>query len=300
MNTTFTNHLAAVEQTQQITDFLLSPEEPHRHLWFFADPPSEAQLTLIKWVIERLHVPVLWHRLDEALAAVCAAMGEGMPNPGKTYFLQASRDLQLALIHGALNNKARCFDAWIFDQACRREHRQRGDSPMPQWEAPGITMLAYAYSATDLHVLIKQRAPVEVIKLAIEWGADVNALDGREHVTPLHWFARGNYWENKSRADEVVRLLYDAGADSTIVDPKGLAALDYAAMSRSHVETKALAFAGAFYSRPETAEYVHMLARAEGWSDELGLVIGQQKAARLSLEVPVPEKQGSEAGRARL
>lgn len=300
MNTTFTNHLAAVEQTQQITDVLLSPEEPHRYLRFFPNPPSEVQLTLIKNVIDRLRVTVHWHRLDEALAVICAAMGEGLPNPGKTYFLQAARDLQLTLIHGVLNNKARCFDAWTFDQACRREHRQLCDSPKPQWEAPGVTMLAYAYSATDLHVLIKQKAPLAVIELAIAWAADVNALDGREHVTPLHWFARGNYWENKGWVDEVVRLLYDAGADSTIVDRKGFAALDYAAMSLSHVETKALALAGGFYSRPETAEYVHMLARAEGWSDELGLVIGQKKAARLALEVPAPDKEGSVAGRARL
>ncbi|TDR45697.1 ankyrin repeat protein [Tahibacter aquaticus] len=279
MNTTFTNHLAAVEQTQQITDVLLSPEEPYSHLRFFADPPSVVQLTLIKWAIDRLQVPVLWHRLDEALAAVCAAMGEGLPNPGKAYFLQASRDLQLALIHGALNNKVRCFDAWTFDQACRREHRQRGDSPMPEWEAPGITMLAYAYSATDLHVLIKQRAPVEVIKLAIEWAADVNALDGREHMTALHWFARGNYWENKGWADEVVRLLFDAGVDSAIADPKGFTALDYAAMSCSQAELKALALAGAFYTRTQTAEYTYLLARAGGWADALELRISRRSAA---------------------
>lgn len=300
MSTAFTDYRTAAAQTQQIIDKLLSSEDPYRHLQVVASPPSSKQISSITKVIKRLQVGVPWHRLDEALRVVRAAMHDGARNLGKKYFLKASRDVQLALIFGALNNKARCFDAWVFDQACMRERGDCRGLPRPQWDAPGISLLASAYRTTDLHVLIKQRAPVEVIQLAIEWGAAVNALDEKEHLTPLHWFARENCWGNDGWAERVAQLLLNGGADSAIVDPNSLTALDYAAATHCHTAVKALWLAGAFYTRPETAEFARTLAGAERWTDERMLGISQKEAVKLAEVMPAPERAGFGVGRVRL
>jgi ankyrin repeat protein len=55
------------------------------------------------------------------------------------------------------------------------------------------------------------RVMLEIIKLLIQHGADVNAWDDKQHLTPL---LAALYWDNR----EAARLLLDAGADPTVVN----------------------------------------------------------------------------------
>jgi len=102
-----------------------------------------------------------------------------------------------------------------------------GDDPnAPQTEFPNWRPLEAAIEE------LGSGAPVEVVRLLIRHGADVNAWDLSDSLTPLH---RGMFHEN----EETIRLLLEAGADPNPMSNEGDSALRLA-VEQGNLEMAAL------------------------------------------------------------
>ena len=103
----------------------------------------------------------------------------------------------------------------------------RGDDPnAPQPELPNWRPLEAAIEE------LGSGASVEVVRLLIKHGADVNAWDLAHSLTPLH---RAMFHEN----EQTIRLLLEAGADPNPVSNQGDSALRLA-VEQNNLEMAAL------------------------------------------------------------
>ncbi len=85
-----------------------------------------------------------------------------------------------------------------------------------------------SYYVTPLHLSVTGwiGGVHAIVKLLLEAGADVNALDHNDK-TPLHIMLQHHQDTNRENS-RIIKLLLDAGADLSLKDDEGAAPLDYA------------------------------------------------------------------------
>ena len=104
---------------------------------------------------------------------------------------------------------------------------------------PGLVHSREKDGSTPLHAAA-WKGELEVAKVLIDLGADVNALSENDHygTTPLHAAAHAN---NR----DVVRLLLDSGADASIVNHAGRTPLGETTLHNATAAAKVLREFGA-------------------------------------------------------
>jgi len=106
---------------------------------------------------------------------------------------------------------------------------------LPHWIYAGDTPLHMAAAGYR----------VEIAKLLLAVGADVNAAGKLRHATPLHYAADGNPERDAQRQIAMIRLLLEAGADIQAQDKNGATPLHRAVRTRCAEAVKYLLDAGA-------------------------------------------------------
>lgn len=100
----------------------------------------------------------------------------------------------------------------------------------------GVLMLAGCVGGSkgDLHQAALN-GHVEIVKVLLEAGADVNAKSGRSGLTPLHEAAKKEHVDEAAKNGhvETVKVLLKAGADVNAEDGDGDTPLLYAAGKRT-------------------------------------------------------------------
>ena len=86
---------------------------------------------------------------------------------------------------------------------------------------------------------------VEIAKLLLAVGAEVNAKGKHRHATPLHYAADGGLERDAKRQVAMIRLLLEAGADLHAQDKNGATPLHRAVRTRCVDAVKCLLDAGA-------------------------------------------------------
>lgn len=106
---------------------------------------------------------------------------------------------------------------------------------LPHWIYAGDTPLHVAAAGYRL----------EIAKLLLAAGAEVNAKGKHRHATPLHYAADGGPERDAKRQVAMIRLLLKAGADIHAQDKNGATALHRAVRTRCAEAVKCLLDAGA-------------------------------------------------------
>jgi len=87
-------------------------------------------------------------------------------------------------------------------------------------------------------MLACQEGHVEIVKILLDHGADVNAVDneGKTSLIYAAICARDGFVEEEfEEARDICKLLVHAGADPSVHDKEGNSALDYANLSESRL-----------------------------------------------------------------
>ena len=93
--------------------------------------------------------------------------------------------------------------------------------------------------STPLHYAINPNHNIEIIRFLINNGADVNAAHNNDKTTPLHVAA--DYFCN-AKMYEILRILFESGANPKLRDFDGLTPFDYALEGNNQFVKMALEF----------------------------------------------------------
>ena len=149
-----------------------------------------------------------------------------MPNPSESLF-KAILDDDRARVKELLKAAP--------ELANERVKKARLALELPHWIYAGDTPLHMAAAGYR----------VEIAKLLLAVGADVNAAGTHRHATALHYAADGNPERDTKRQVAMIRLLLEAGADIQAQDKNGATPLHRAVRTRCAEAVKYLLDAGA-------------------------------------------------------
>jgi ankyrin repeat protein len=147
---------------------------------------------------------------------------------------------------------------------------------------------------------------VEIARLLLAAGADVNAAANHRHARPLHYAADGNPRSpcfDPARQVKMIRCLLNAGADLAATDKNGATALHRAVRTRCATAVQCLLDAGADPTArnrsPSGATPFHLTVQntGRGGSGDAAATAAQQRIIELFLDRRVSPKTKDARGK---